>query len=101
MVPASTRQSPFSSLSSFSNSFSTFSMLIAGPCPLISVSCSALIFTLMRLMPSGSFMKSVATPIFFTPSSISFPVKPATNPNATESTPMFFKTVETLMPLPP
>ena len=32
---------------------------------------------------------------------ISFPVKPATKPRAVLSSPKFFKTVDTLVPLPP
>ena len=101
MVPASTKQSPDWSLSSLSNICCSSSFLMSGPCPLISVSCSALILTFILLRPFFNWIKSVLTPMALTPSSISLPVNPATKPRATESTPMFLSTVETLIPLPP
>ena len=101
MLPASTSTSPAARRSSFWNSSSSASAGMWGPWPLISVSTEALIFTLMRVSPSGRRMKSALTPRRASPASTASPVKPATKPRATLLKPSWPSTQETLMPLPP
>ena len=69
--------------------------------PFSSVSCPALILTLMRVIPSCRWMKSVCRPWAARPRSSQAPVSPAIKPRATLSTPSWASTPDTLMPLPP
>ena len=101
MDPANTSASPAVSRSSFRNSSPTAASGMAGPRPLISPSSSALIFTLMRVSPSSSQMKSVRSPEARRPSSKARPVNPARKPRAVFSMPRLCSTVETLIPFPP
>ena len=63
ILPASTRISPSFMLSNFSYNFLMSDSLIAGPIPLISLSCWALIFTLILVNPSSTSIKSAFTPL--------------------------------------
>ena len=79
----------------------TFSSLISGPAPLISVPSIDLSLRLILEIPFSIEIKSDLIPMSFNLLTISFPVKPATKPRAVLSNPKFFKTVDTLVPLPP
>ena len=102
--PARTSTSPADRRSSFWSRASRAGGGMAGPWLLISVSPAPppeRIFTLTRVRPSSSHMKSVGIPRAFRPSSRALPVNPATKPRAVVSTPRLWRTVETLTPLPP
>ena len=103
-LPDKTNISPFFIFSNFWNKISTLSLSIIGPVQLIAVS-SVLeffaIFTLILEFAFCNFTKSVFILYFSISSLILSPVKPAINPNVVVSMPKEFKTIETLIPLPP
>ena len=73
---------------------------MSGPAPLISVPSIDLSLRLILEIPFSIEIKSDLIPMSFNLLTISFPVKPATKPRAVLSSPKFFKTVDTLVPLP-
>ena len=84
MFPDKMIISPSCSWDTFVNKPSKSWCVTWGPIPLISVSSSDFIFTLIRVIPFSTCTKSVWTPIFCKPFFSSWPVKPATNPRAVE-----------------
>ena len=74
---------------------------MSGPAPLISVPSIDLSLRLILEIPFSIEIKSDLIPMSFNLLTISFPVNPATKPRAVLSSPKFFKTVDTLVPLPP
>ena len=101
MLPARISTSFSVRLSSFSSSWCRASSGMSGPAPFSSVSCPALILTLMRVMPFSRCTKSVCRPCAASPRSSQAPVSPATKPSATLGQPSWASTPDTLMPLPP
>ena len=101
MLPASTIVSPSCILLSFLKSSSIFSSEISGPCPLISVSKDDCILTLILENPLSRWTKSVFMPSLAIPFSMASPVKPATNPRASDLIPNSFNIIETFNPFPP
>ena len=99
-LPASTRTEPAGTPESFLASVSSASRGISGPLALISVSSFPLILTLTRDCP-GMRIKSVSMPRASSLRQMISPTSPATKPVATDGTPKFCSTAETLMPLPP
>ena len=101
MLPDKNSTSPAASFESWSVRQASSLEEISGPCPFISVPSTDCSFTLILVCPLCSITNLLSIPRSLSCLMASCPVKPAINPRAVFPMPRFFKTVDTLIPLPP